>query len=349
MIPRRRFLSLVAASSAAFLPLSRAGAEQAPESVVWRGTVLGAAASMTLVHPDRAFARSAIDRCLDEIARLESIFSLYRADSAIVRLNASGELHAPAHEFVELLSFALALSTQSDGAFDPTVQSLYRLHAEHFAVPEAAPSGPPPEAIAEVMQLVDFTAVDVRPDHVRLRRPGMAITLNGLAQGYITDRVADRLRADGFEDVLIDLGEARALGRHADGRAWRAVVQDPRDPGRTLFELPLGSGPGALSALATSAGEGTRFGADPRIHHLFDAHTGRSANHYLSVSVAAPRATLADGLSTALSVSPPAAAKTLLAGYPSVRAYLLAPDGRLYSDHLLSSAATLSASLAASS
>jgi len=328
MNTRRRFLSLVAACSA-FLPLSRVRAGQASETVVWRGTVLGAAAAMTLVHPDRAHARAAIDGCIEEMARLEAIFSLYREDSAIARLNASGELYGPPQELIELLSFGLALSRQSRGAFDPTVQPLYRLHAEHFAVAGAAAGGPSPQAIAEVLRAVDHTAVEVQSDRIRLHRSGMAITLNGIAQGYITDRVADRLHAAGFDDVLVDLGEARALGRHADGRAWRAAVRDPRDPARTLFELPLGSGRGVASALATSAGQGTRFGIDPRIHHLFDPRTGHSANHYLSVSVAARRATIADGLSTALSVTPPAAAAALLAAYPSARAFLLGPDGRL--------------------
>ena len=135
MIARRRFLTLLAACSSSFFPLSRAHARLVQESVVWRGTVLGAPASMTLVHANRAYARSAIERCIKEVARLESIFSLYRADSAIARLNARGELHVPEHELVELLSFGLALSAQSGGAFDPTFQSLYRLHAEHFAVP----------------------------------------------------------------------------------------------------------------------------------------------------------------------------------------------------------------------
>lgn len=329
MIARRRFLSLVAACSATFLPLSRIRARHAFEGAVWRGTVLGAAASMTLVHADHAYARSAIDDCIEEIARLEAIFSLYHEDSEIARLNARGELRAPAHELVELLSFAHALSIQSGGAFDPTVQPLYRLYAEHFAKSDAAASGPPSEKVARVLPLIDFNAVEIDSDCIRLRRPGMAITLNGLAQGYVTDRVADRLRAAGFDDILVDLGEARALGRHADGHAWHAAVRDPRDPMRTLIELPLGNEPGVASALATSAGEGTRFGADPRIHHLFDPRTGQSANHYLSVSVAAPRATLADGLSTALAVMPPAAAQALLVTYPSVRAYLLTADGRL--------------------
>ena len=89
----------------------------------------------------------------------------------------------------------------------------------------------------------------------------------------------------------------RAAGRRADGQPWRAAVADPADPsGSALFELLLGDAPGLLSALATSGGYGTRFGPDPLVHHLLDPATGRSANHLASVTVAAPRATLADGL-----------------------------------------------------
>src|SRR5690606_11770202 len=144
-------------------------------------------------------------------------------------------------------------------------------------------------AIDDVLRSVDFTAVQIDGGHIRLRRPGMAITLNGVAQGFVTDRIADLLRAGGFHDVLIDLGEARALGCRPDGGHWRAALADPRQPSRTLLDLPLGDGRDALQALATSAGHGTRFGPDPRIHHLLDPHTGRSAEHYASVSVAAPR------------------------------------------------------------
>src|SRR5690606_27897112 len=148
-------------------------------------------------------------------------------------------------------------------------------------------------------------------------------------QGYVTDRVADRLRREGFADVAIDLGEARAAGRRADGRAWSAAIVDPEAPSRTLFELAMGDAPGQVAALATSAGAGTRFGADPRVHHLFDPHTGRSANRYASVSVAASRATIADGLSTTLSIVSPERAAALLSAYPSARAWFVHASGKM--------------------
>lgn len=324
---RRRFLSVIGASAAcAALPLARAASTGAVEPVAWKGTALGALASITLVHENRAHALRVLADCVAEVERLERVFSLYRADSALSRLNEAGELRAPPAELVELLAASLALARASDGAFDPTIQPLYRLYEAHFRAPDAAPAGPGDEAIARVLRRVDHRRVEVAADRIALGVHGMAITLNGIAQGYVTDRVADRLRGEGFGGVAIDLGEARAAGRRADGRAWTAAVVDPDEPSRTLFELTMGDAPGQVVALATSAGAGTRFGTDPRVHHLFDPRTGRSANRYASVSVAASRATIADGLSTALSVLAPGRTRELLAAHPSVRAWLVHAD-----------------------
>jgi hypothetical protein len=93
----------------------------------------------------------------------------------------------------------------------------------------------------------------------------MAITLNGIAQGYITDRIADLLRHEGFEQAVVDLGEWRALGSHPEGRPWRAATRE---------------GSIALSdnALAVSSGAGTAFETSARFHHIFDPATGASAS-----------------------------------------------------------------------
>ena len=96
---RRRFLAVSAAAAA--LPGT---ARAAPPLVVWRGQALGAMASIRLAHPDRMAAERLIGDCVAEIARLEAIFSLYRADSAVCRLNTEGALDAPPLELVELLS-----------------------------------------------------------------------------------------------------------------------------------------------------------------------------------------------------------------------------------------------------
>lgn len=324
MLSRRRFVSI--AASAAALPMFPAHAAGAPDPVVWRGVAMGAMASMTLVHPDRGAAGRLIDRCLAEIDRLEAIFSLYRPDSALVRLNAEGVLDHPPLELVEVLSFAGSLARHSDGAFDATVQPLFELYAGHFADPHAGPAGPPPARLAEALELVDHRNVEVASNAIVLRRPGMKLTLNGLAQGYVTDRVAALLASEGFENMLLDLGELRGRGRHPDGRPWQAGIADPASPGETLFTVDLVERVG-LPALATSGGYGMHFDPERRYHHLFDPATGRSGTHHASVSVAAPTALLADGLSTALAATPPERCAMLVDSYAPARAFLVGMDG----------------------
>ena len=40
----------------------------------------------------------------------------------------------------------------------------------------------------------------------------MGLTLNGINQGYATDRVVEILRSEGIEHSLVDMGESRGVG-----------------------------------------------------------------------------------------------------------------------------------------
>lgn len=288
----------------------------------WRGTALGADATILLHHADRATAEHMLRRCVAEIERLERIFSLYRRDSAVALLNRQGVLDNPPLELVRLLSESRGFWRLTGGAFDPTVQPLWDLYARHFAHSDADPVGPDPREIAAVRSHIGFDRVDFDTRRVSFERPGMAMTFNGIAQGYITDRVADLLRGQGVDRVLLELGEVRALGRHPDGRPWRIGVADPGDPQRTTRTIEIEDG-----AVATSGGYGTRFDADGRHHHLFDPATGMSANRYRSVSVKTPLATTADALSTGFSAMPLGDAQAVVAAAGPVEAFFTLADG----------------------
>lgn len=326
---RRRIITLLGA--VAGLPLLCAGdhaaeAEAAP-AYRWNGTSLGSPARLLLYHPDRAAAARIVGYCAAEIARLERIFALYRGDSELARLNRDGRLDAPSFDLLTLLSHCQRLSTLSGGAFDVTVQPLWNLYAAHFfAGPSPPAEGPAPRAIDQARWLVDFRSIDVAARRIALARLGMGLTLNGIAQGYVTDRVTEILRDNGCDRTLADLGrsEMRAQGRRADGHPWRIALADPRQPDRFAAEIELRD-----RALCTSGGYGTMFEATGRHHHLFDPATGGSANHYIGVSVIAASAMVADALSTALYVSPPERGSALLASFPGVSARLTRPDGTI--------------------
>jgi len=152
----------------------------------------------------------------------------------------------------------------------------------------------------------------------------MGLTLNGIAQGYLTDRIVDILRANGCDRVLADMGrsEIRLVGHRPDGQAWRIGLADPLSPAQVAVTLDL-----ADRCISTSGGYGTKFEATGRHHHLFDTTTGTSAGHYIAVSVVAASTMVADALSTSLYVTPPERAGRLLAAFPDAAVLVTRPDG----------------------
>ena len=160
----------------------------------------------------------------------------------------------------------------------------------------------------------------------------MAMTLNSLAQGYITDAAADLLRNEGFETAFVDLGEIRAIGRHPDGRAWRVGIRDGRPAARPAQAGARGSA-GAGVELADMAHGGVRR---LRHHlravralppHLRSDRPATAPRALIDAAVIGPRATIANGLSTALCVAGEERAAALLAACPGYRAILTRPDG----------------------
>ena len=320
---RRRVLRIVAA--AAGLPLLIAGVRATaskPQQYSWHGEVLGALSELSVWHTDAQFARASILKARLEIERLENIFSLYRPDSEIVRLNAAGKLAKPSPELRTLIEESRWLSELSGGAFDISVQPLWRLYEAHFWSHTDTQPGIVARAHDLARALVDFRKLDCGSAAIAFARAGMGITLNSIAQGYITDAVANLLRNEGFESAVVDLGEFRTLGHHPDGRSWQMGIRDPKSTSAIAGRVELDD-----MALAVSGGYGTTFEPTGHFHHIFDPHTGGSANLLSQVAVVGPEAMVADGLATAIFVAGEALAPNLLAAYPKTRAILRRLDG----------------------
>jgi thiamine biosynthesis lipoprotein len=318
---RRQVLKILAASAA--LPVGVVGFRlfgPQPAFHEWQGEALGAEASMRLWHANAGHAQRTLARMASEVRRLENVFSLYRPDSEISRLNRDGVLAGASRDMLSVLERARAIADASGGAFDPTVQPFWTLYEDHFRSPVADAAGPLPAAVDIARELVDYRRIDLAGNGVRFASPGMAVTLNGIAQGYITDVVADLLRNEGFDHVVVELGETRVLGTHPDGRPWRVGLRDSEgEAGRTIELVDESS--------ATSGGYGTVFDPTGKHHHIFDPGTGLSANRLAEVVVTAPRAMDADALATALFVAGEERAAAILATAPGARAILTRTDG----------------------
>ncbi|MDB5919230.1 MAG: thiamine biosynthesis protein ApbE [Massilia sp.] len=253
----------------------------------------GTTVTVSLIHDDTAQAEAAIRDALDHVTEVDHLMSIYSPASQVFQLNRDGVLERPHPHLLAVLRQAQALSELTRGGFDITVQPLWQAF-------RAAADGqvlPTREQRLEAGSRVGWRGVIVEEGAVSLRKKGAAITLNGLAQGYAADLAMAAVRARGIGNVLLDTGEFSAHGNNAALQPWTLGVLDPRDPDSLAAVLEVDG-----RCLATSGDYASTFTPDFVHHHIFDPATGDSPRELASVTVLAPSAMQADGLSTAFMV-----------------------------------------------
>lgn len=321
-LSKRKFLAISAAAlGLGVVPIGASTRRAGAHVVEWRGVSLGAVATIRIHHGDKNAAERMMRHVVAEAQRIENSLSLYRADSALTELNARGFLAAPPEELCNVLAQCDRIWRITGGVFDPTVQSLWRCYAEHFSMANAAREGPGEARIEQALELIGWPGVAFNRDRVVFARRGMALTLNGIAQGYITDRVTELLRDAGADSCLVDMGEIRTHGSR-DGEAWSIGVRGLEDEVSATFR------PDAKDmAVASSGAAGYRFDPQGRCNHLFDPTTGRCADPERTITVVAAGASEADALSTALSLMDEGAIASSMARVSGVRAYATTIEG----------------------
>jgi len=299
------------------------GAEELPDGrFLVRGAALafGTSVSIAAVHAHPERARLAIGEALDEVRRVDRLCTVFRPGSEVGRLNAKGSLSRPDPGLVRLLRFSQRLADLSDGAFDPTVQPLW-LVADRCRREGRRPSR---EELGAAHALVDWRALEVSARRIAFARPGMAITLNGVAQGWATDLALAALRARGVADALLDTGEMGSEGERQPGRPWTVGVRHPRRPGEVVARIVLDG-----RILAVSGDYDAPFTGDFENHHVLDPRTGRSPPGVASVAVAAPVGMEADALTKPMMILDRARALRLLAHFPGAGALWIDKRGGL--------------------
>lgn len=282
------------------------------------GYALGSSVAIVVLHEREPVAQAALAAAFSELRQVEEVLSLYRPASQLSRLNQAGSLDHPHPYLLEVLQAAQTLAQQSAGAFDVTVQPLWDVYASA----QRSGSTPSDDQVRAAVGKLGHRQIRVTPERIQLQSPGMAVTLNGIAQGYAADRVMAVLAQHGITEALINTGEVGPLGRNQDGRPWRVGIQHPRQANAYIALADL-----AGRSLATSGDYATTFTADRRDHHIFDPATGRSPTEVASVSVVAPTTMLADGLSTTLFVLGPGKGRQLIEATSGTDALFVLKDG----------------------
>lgn len=275
--------------------------------LVWRERALlgfGTTLWIKAAHENADLLDSALSEAVKVIRQIERQMSLFDTDSALSVLNRRGELTQVDRDLVAVLGLAQEVARKSSGGFDASMQPLWNV----WAGANAAHQLPSAREVQRAQRLVNWRAVEVSSSAVHLNMTGMALSLNGVAQGYAADRARAALRRHGIRHALIDTGETGLLGQAPDGLEWRLRIEDAvNNPGKPE-QVRTASGPVVRSdgrAIATSSDAHTVFSDDRRHHHIVDPRTGYSPTHWSSVTVLASNCAVADALTKVFFMLPP--------------------------------------------
>lgn len=278
--------------------------------------------SVVALGPSRERIEEAIGRSFEAMQRLIDLLTRFDAASPVSVLNATGRLAGPPPEVRQVVSQALEYHRLTRGAFDVSVAPLVDLFSNRLL--RGAPVEPTPAEVADALESVGAGHVLLSRHRIDLARPGMRLTLDGIAKGYIVDAVCAELDRGGVRRYLVNAGgDIRARGMNARARPWTIAVENPWRRGDYPDAIGLTD-----AAVATSGNYERSFDEARTCHHIVNAVTGWSPVHCSSVTVVAPTALTADAVATSAFVLGPRDGVAFVETLPGCACLILDHEGR---------------------
>lgn len=259
--------------------------------------LMGTAFELGLVSENEAKANELLEFGIQEIKRIEAVFTEFLAQSLTCQVNQNAGIKATvvSTEFFSLLQRCVHISKLSKGYFDISVGNLKLLY--HFK--NAAFSLPKRNIINKALKNVGFDKIDLNVDNssVSLQKKGMKISFAAIGKGYAADVLKKKWQELGVESAYINAsGDLAAFGKNASGQPWKIGIANPDNRAEILFYIPLEN-----AAVATSGDYEQHFlYQGNRYSHNINPKTGLPIKGIKSVSVFSPAAEFSDALSTAV-------------------------------------------------
>lgn len=294
---RRRFLQIIAVTgaSASCWKLGLFGTSK-PLQVARRSQpIMGTVLNFTVYGPDRDACEAAINNTIAKMELLESHLSRHMRSSELTRLNRVGKINNPSAHILNVLGMAEDIYQKSSGAFDVTMLPLLKMHESI----RGNNDHPDQKNFAATKGLVNFDHLHIAKEKIYFTQEGMAVSLDGIAKGYIVDQGIGILKDHGFHNVYLEAGgDLMVSGQKDASSPWRIGLRPPRT-GKSQKPVILEL---SNKAVATSGDYMQAFTENLLHHHIIHPKSGFSPPELASCTITAPNVALADSLSTTVMV-----------------------------------------------
>ena len=330
-VDRRSFLKLsgllgLGMASAAALPVAAEAVAFNKKMMKVSKTrlAMGSFVSMTLVHPSGDQAEEAMEAAFNEIDRLSALLSRRDHTSAVYALNTQGHLRDLPPEVNHVVASSLYYHRITAGYFDITVKPVVDLFRQKLGGEKKV--RPTEAEITDLLKRVDAGNIVLKERSLSFKAEGMGITLDGIAVGFIVDRVSELLMSRGIKNHLINAsGDIRTRGSKEDGKPWTVAIQDPWK--RKSYPDVVQMGDGAIS---TSGNYEIYYDREKMFHHIVNPKTGLSPHLTTSVSIMANTTMEADALATSVCIMSPSQGTEFVNGLAACESLVIGMDGALW-------------------
>lgn len=249
--------------------------------------------------------------------------SMFNPNSVITHINRNDSITTDPL-FEAMYAEAHAISLLSNGAFDITVRPLVNAwgfgnNSQHTASPN----------VDSIMAFVGYNKIRLIDHHLVKTDERITLDASAIAKGYACDVVANLLRENGCENLLVDIGgEVVLQGINQQRNAWRVGITRPTIEA-TGAEQELQEVIESCQLCMATSGNYLQyyFVNGERRSHTIDPRTGSPVQHsLLSATVTASSCMRADALATACMVLGKKEALDMIERTPDAACYLIVAD-----------------------
>jgi thiamine biosynthesis lipoprotein len=264
------------------------------------------------------------------IEESERRFTRFSEDSELSKLNRSaGNWFHASPDMVFVVMLAYQYVDQTRGLFDPSIlPDLKRIGYDRSMdiIREMGSTVNDPHVQTRCRLPLDGLIINTDENLIYLP-DGVQLDLGGIAKGWIVEQAAAILGEYSSACAVNAGGDMVLVGIPAGRKMWEITLEDPRTPDLPMTRLNVPPGAVATSSMARRT---WNQGGKQR-HHLIDPRTGEPAvTDWLSVTVLAPHAEMAEVFAKALLIAGPLEAEVIAQNATRISYLAIDREGKIW-------------------
>jgi thiamine biosynthesis lipoprotein len=258
--------------------------------------LMGNRFEISVVDDDGSWANECIAEAIEEIRRIEKLFTTFNESSQTNLINQNAGI-APVkvdREVFDLVKRSKRISGITQGAFDITYGSIDK---RLWNFDKTMTSLPGPQIAKRLVRLINYRnmLLDENNCTVFLKEKGMRIGFGGIGKGYAAEKAKSLLQQKGIKSGIVNAaGDLTAWGYQPNGKPWTIGIADPNTSKHAFSYLDITN-----TSVATSGNYEKFIMIDGKKYsHTIDPKTGLPVRGIKSVTIICPNAEIADAMAT---------------------------------------------------